>query len=268
MFLDKLASLEQRVSSLGIDLNNTDHPLVSRLDAARERHNSGDKTLGRVNACYVQFILEDLALIKNSDGDLYKHFTKLLQQKDLPLDNYFGLRCEIRTAASLIYKNVNFEKSETPDFIINSPLFGIECSSAHLQVGVEKPPKEVFYKVLSVLNEKGIKNYSTSETVLVLDVSNLLYQEGRNISLSVLADMDKAKPRLKSVVNGSRLSSLIYFYYRWTPKDDEQQETGVTLTNSYVRVDNSNISTPVRVFLNRFFPIGDCWIEANVGKFV
>lgn len=268
MFIETISALEEKVSLMGIDVKNTKHPLIMRLGLARESYASGDKTRGRAGASYINFLLEDLATIANANKDLYQHFVSLLRQEDLPLDNYFGIRCEIRTAASITSKNIDYEKAETPDFIVKSPMFGIECSSAHLNLEVEKPPKGVFYKVLSSINEKSSKHYSTGETILVLDVSNLLYHDGRDISFSVLADMDRAKPRLKEVINTTPFSSLLYFYYSWIETEDNKKETRTTLTSRYVRVDSKNITTRVRVFLDQFFPLGNFWVEASVGLFV
>ena len=78
MFIEKIPALEERVLSIGIDIKNTKHPIVTRLGLARERYASGDKARERADACYVQFLLEDLATIGNASKDLYQHFVSLL----------------------------------------------------------------------------------------------------------------------------------------------------------------------------------------------
>jgi hypothetical protein len=270
MLSAKIIALEHKIISLGIDVGSANHPVSSRINAAKKCCSSGENETACLHACYVQFLLEDLEIIKGKNKALYKHFIRLLRLKNLSMDNYFGIRFEIRTAASLITKQINFhfQKNESPDFIINNPLFGIECTSGHLDINKNLPPKKVFYKVLSVINKKNTVTYSTKKNILALDVSNLIYHEGRDISLSILADMDKSRPLIEDEINKSKFLGLIYFYYRWRNVSKNKKETRILLSSSYVRVYGKRMPIKTKKFLDQFFPKGDIWEEASVGEFV
>lgn len=267
-FFNKLFLLEQQISLLGINLKNKKHPIVQRLNLAKERYNSGDKVLACANACYIKFLLEDINIIKKSKNDLSEKFKKILKQENLSLDRYFGIRFEIRIAASLVKKNICFKKSERPDFIIKNPLFGIECTSTHLYLGIEDPPREVFSKLELAIDNKKVKKYSTTENILVVDVTNLIYQEGRNPSFLILADIAKAEPLLIRKINNTPFSSLLYFYNSWIDLKPNQQGSGVRLSSFYCRVNRKNIKRPIKNFLDKFFPKRDLWVKANTGKII
>lgn len=267
MFYRNLNLIIDLLSKLtGITLSQKDHPLVQHLISSKRNYDSGKKRLGCAKVAFVKFALEDLQKILKYDGNLYKHFVRELRREPLPLDNYFGLRLELRMATSLFDGNIPFNKSETPDFILHKPNdVGIECTSAHINLLSIKKPDQVLYKIVSALDKKNSYNYKTSFNILVIDVSNLLFYEGQKRCLAIIADMDKSKPILAPKVDGSIFQSLIYFYYAVTPV---KNGNGATLTSHYVRIDKTNINPDCKNFLDAKYRFGDQWVEGTLFKIV
>lgn len=212
--------------------------------------------------------LEDTQKILNHDNELYEYFKRKLNQKPLPLENYFGLRLEIRIAASFIDANIPFKKSETPDFILYKPSdnnIGIECTSAHLNLWSINKSRGILYKVESALKKKSSYPYKTPFNVLAIDISNLLFHEGQKKYSAILADMDKSRPILIRKVDESIFQSLVYLYYAAIPIENSN---GVTLHSCYTRIDRSEINPDCKKFLDIKYPFGDKWLEGNVFKIV
>jgi len=256
---DKLNNLLPLVSG------NTSHLLIDRLLSSKKNYEKGKKRLGCAEACYVQFVLEDLDLIKKYDTSQFNYFRRELRRKQLPEETYFGLRLEIRISASLITKNIKFTKSETPDFIINDKQLGIECTSTHISLSSNIKPQEVLYKIQAVINKKNEYEYKTSKTILMIDVSNLLFHEGNEYCNKILADRDNSYPVLEKDVNDSKFFSLIYFSYAWVPVEGSN---GATLHNLYYRIDSKKIDKNTMMFLDTHFPLGDIWVEGHLRKIV
>ena len=256
---DKLSELLPSIS------RERNHLLTKRLFLSKSHYEKGNKRLGCAEACYVQFILEDLEVIRNHNQDQFKHFQKELKNNGILEDTYFGIRLEIRTSASLIKKNIGFFKSETPDFIITDLNLGLECTSAHISLNTNSKPNDVLYKVKSAINKKNDYEYKTNKTVLFIDASNLLFHEGNEYCNKVLSDKDNSYPILTEDVNNSKFMSVIYFTYAWVPV---QGNNGATLHNLYNRIDSRNIDPFIGAFLNIHFPLGDLWIESHLRSIV
>ena len=78
-------------------------------------------------------LVKHLSEIKQYDKSLFSQFrTKIKKTKDINL--FFGIRFEINVAATLIKHNIQFKKTEAPDFSITflSGREAIECTSARL----------------------------------------------------------------------------------------------------------------------------------------
>lgn len=250
----------------GLKLDQKKHPLVQHLISAKKNYYSGKKRLGCAKLTFAKLALEDLQKIFTYDKSLYEHFRKELLRKSLPLQNYFGLRLELRMATSLIDAKIPFIKSETPDFILNKPInIGIECTSAHLNLLTINKPKQVIYKVVSALEKKSTYTYKTPLNILAIDISNLLHHEGQKQCTRILADMDKSRPALTKKVNESVFEALIYFYYAAIPL---KNGNGVKLQSCYTRIDKDKINPDCKKFLDSKYPYGDMWVEGNLFKIV
>lgn len=246
----------------GLTLNDADHPLVNHLISAEQNYRT-DRLLGLAEAAYAKFAADDLGILRKSRVDLFKHFKKELRRTSV--DNYFGLRLEIRIAASLIASNTAFQKAETPDFVLTGfPSTGIECTSAHLELKDTTEPSKVVYKVIRAIDEKTGFKYKTASNILAIDVSNLLFHEGHETCDKILADKDKALPILKEHVNSSIFQSVMSFSYAWKAFEDK----GITLQSFYSRIDKDGADPEVIRFLDSRFPLGDMWSVGHISKIV
>ena len=236
------------------------HPLCEWLYASRRNYHEGNFRLGCAQAAYVKLAIEDLQKVKGYDSEIFAFFKRELK-RPLPSDTYFGLRLELRIASSLVSKRLNFQKSEAPDFIITGrSTIGIECTSCHLQLGKTHELRDLTYKLDSAIKNKSKYTYQTSNNILAVDISNLLFHEGKCYFPVNLADKDLLKKKLTKNLEKSAFQSVIAFSYSWTPT---QVGNGATLHNFYWRYDKSSISETAQDFLNDHFPKGDFWIEAH-----
>lgn len=254
--------LDQLKTLIGLTLSDATHPLVSHLISAEQKYHD-NRLIGLAEATYVKFAIEDLEIVRQKKPDLFRHFKKELRRTSI--DNYYGLRLEIRIAASLTAKNARFGKTETPDFILTDlPSAGIECTSAHLNLQDSTEPSQVAYKVVRALEEKATFKYKTVNNILAIDVSNLLFHEGHEACAKSLADKDKAFPLLKDHVNRSNFQSMLYFSYAWKAFEDK----GIILTSFYTRIDKDGADQNIAGFLDSQFPRGDFWEMQHVSKVV
>ena len=246
----------------GLTLSDATHPLVSHLISAEQKYHD-NRLIGLGEATYVKFAIEDLEIVRQKKPDLFRHFKKELRRTSI--DNYYGLRLEIRIAASLTAKNTAFRKTETPDFVLTDlPSAGIECTSAHLNLQDTNEPSQVAYKVVRALEEKATFKYKTVNNILAIDVSNLLFHEGHETCTKSLADKDKAYPILREHVNRSDFQSMLYFSYAWKAFEAK----GVTLQSFYARIDKEGADQNIAGFLDSRFPRGDVWDMRHVSKVV
>ncbi len=236
------------------------HPLCEWLYASRRNYREGKFRLGCAQAAYVKFAIEDLQKVKIYDSEIFAFFKRELK-RPLSSDIYFGLRLELRIASSLAAKRLKFQKSEAPDFIITGrPAIGIECTSCHLQLGTTQELRDLTYKLDSAINNKSKYTYQTTNNILAVDITNLLFHEGKPFFPINLADKDLLKKRLTKNLKKSSFQSVIAFSYSWTPT---QVGNGATLHNFYWRYDKDSITETAKEFLNVHFPKGDFWIEAH-----
>lgn len=236
------------------------HPLCEWLYASRRNYQDGKLRLGCAQAAYVNFVVEDLEKVKSFDPKIFALLKKELK-RPMPSDIYFGIRLELRIASSLSSKRINFIKSETPDFIINrKPKIGIECTSCHLKLGKSHEPKELAYKLESAINKKSKYTYQTSSNILAVDITNLLFHEGKPNNPISLSDKDIVTKELSKYIENSAFESVIAFSYSWTPT---AVGNGATLHNFYWRYDKVSLSKSIKKFLDTHFPKGDFWVEAH-----
>ncbi len=237
------------------------HPLTEWLTRAENNYMAGKKRLGCAQAAYAKFVSEDLQKIKDHDHALHREFKKGLKRIRENKD-YFGWRMEVRMASALISKEVLFEKSETPDFLIpDKNGMGIECTSCHLDLSKSHNPKKLTYKISSAIRNKSKHKYAVSSVLLAIDMSNLLFHEGKEDFPTVLADKDKVALEIKNELDASPFDGLLAFGYAWT---HASVGNGVTLTNYYWRFESSTAFSECIEFLDQWYPCGDHWVEAHL----
>lgn len=260
-FIQVLDSLGSRMTRLtALKVTQTDHPFVSHFVLAKQHYESNNRRLAFKEAAHAKFALEDMETISKYDRDLFRHFRKKLLR--CSADNYFGLRLELRIAATLLIRKIPFNKSEAPDFILGSNV-GIECTSAHLDLQDLKNPNDVLYKVKAAIAQKSDYHYKTKSTILAIDVSNLLFHEGQEQCAQILADKDKSTPLIRGMINDTPFQSVLYFCYAWIPLPVGND---VELKSLHARVDRENIDVPSKAFLDSQYPFGDEYVLGAVSK--
>jgi hypothetical protein len=258
--------LENRLHiTTGLRAESSQHVICDRMRSARVNYSHGETLLANAQLANVQLLVEDFELISTHDSVLFRGFKKALRncEKHEP---YFGLRMEIRMAASLISKGVTFEKSETPDFVVTvGRKFGIECTSCFILLGEAHEPRSLDYKIVSSIRKKIALAYHTTPLILAIDITNLLFHDGKPTFPNILTDMEKLHPNIEQAVAGSAFDSMLAFFYFWTPTNSGN---GATFTIGYNRYDSSEMASIVLSFLDTHFPKGDYWKEGRVHEVV
>jgi len=133
-----------------------------------------------------------LEAIKKKDENLFRHFRRKLRR--ISEKEYFGFRLEVQTVSIFYQMNIKFRKRESPDFSVEyegAEVF-VECCSINLD---EPRGKDVSYKVLSALTDKGKKPYANNKTALFLDYTNIFFSSvvsGVRLDLEALsADIEE-----------------------------------------------------------------------------
>ncbi len=265
-FKKAVAALDDRLYSLvGAGIRYEQHPVRQHINLALKAHSDGERAVSFSKAASIQFLAEDLEKVKLASIEAYKDFKKKLNDSDLPFDQYIGIRREVRFAAGLVDKKLKFKKTETPDFLINENefIFGAECSSAHIDFLREISGKSLVYKVEAILKKKSASDYKQKHNILIVDITNLLFHEGKSSKLE-LAEKDFAAKVLSPSVDSSAFQSLLAFSMA---NEDLGPGKGVTLHDKFYRIDRSDINSKIKSFLDRFYPLGSEYKELLVFKY-
>ena len=163
---------------------------------------------------------------------------------------YIGLRFEINIAASLIRKGIAFEKGESPDYRIKSgkeKVF-IECASSHISAPKQDDLK---YKIGASIRQKSKEEYANYGTAMFIDSTNIIYNMSRN---QMIPGRDQMKEYLKKLLSPTKLGNATIFTYLFDVISSE-------FHSHYIRVDNQNITEPLLVFLDKYYPVGTVFIK-------
>lgn len=207
-------------------------------------------------AAHVQFLLQDMDQLREEAPAVFSALRIQLRRTG-QREDYFGVRQEIRTAASLSTKRIQFQKTECPDFILSTDQgsFGVECTSCQLS-GELSQDKDVVYKIQSALKKKARKTYAIYPVVLEIDITNILFHAGQSAAQTVLLDEERHL-QLRPLVDASPFESLLLFTYGTIFTTSNEGALNATLTSVYSRVDRSAEGSPAsRGFLEAHFPMG------------
>ena len=210
-------------------------------------HNERDYISRNVEIAKLMMLVKDLQTIEKHDPILLSRFKKLICNTRKDWGTYFGVRLEINIAASLIRKEVNFVKGESPDFII--PKYGvcIECTNTHRS---KSGSAILIEKIRSAIKQKSKKTYCNSSTLLCIDITNVAatYDESEN---RLLAQKDGLRRVVRQILEdtSSNYGGILLFQYFMDLED--------CFHSGYWRVDNENISPSLLAFLNEYFPLGE-----------
>jgi len=199
-------------------------------------YNRGDQLNSNVELLKLQLLVEDLRGIERHSDKLMRYFSSQLH-KTKHYQSYFGLRMEIRTAASLIEKGVVFCKAESPDFTVSDRNVYIECGSIHVTSGQVRLDAQI----TKPFKSKSTKGYCTPSTVIFIDCTNLLFKAPNTSDEDIRAEVG-------NVLLSTDFGSTLLFDYFVTVDGK--------LHHSYYRIDNSRIDSNLLQFLTEYYPLG------------
>lgn len=185
------------------------------------------------------YLIDQLKIINGWDNKAFKIFkSKIINCKNEA--EYFGIRMEILTAASLCLHKIFFQLQESPDFSISFFDIYIECTSVHTKNTIDK---DTGYKVLSAINKKNKKPYANHKTALSIDTTNILHNDIKNNR------HNSSNPSQKeALIAGCNYGSILSFAV-------SQVSNNITHFG-YVRSDNDHlIDIRLKSFLDIYYPI-------------
>jgi hypothetical protein len=208
---------------------------------------SGNQAGAEAHAGIIYRLVQDLGLISRRSSLMLEFFKRRLKKE--PMAKYRGTRFEICTAALLIENDLDIALADhshldTPDFLIagRSGISKVECSAPQLET--LKSEKDLFFKIESKLREKADKTYAGLDTVVVLDITALIYAEGRTPLLS-----QDLKTRISQIVEEVNLGCAILFFYSSHPHQPAE------LARRYDRCENPRMTASLREALEKGYPM-------------
>lgn len=230
---------------LGIQLSSAssglDSFLGSRFIWLDRMHHEGDQIGRDIEILKLQFLFKHLEEIRDNHRAAHQRARKLLRRAKRE-DQYFGARMEVYCAASLIRAAVNFKCRESPDYQLEGDFSGlfIECGSAHIAGSGTDLIKKLS---LSVLN-KCKKPYADRNTILMLDVTNIMFHAAR---LDAEWTTDEVRSAVSAVIDESGYGGVLLMSYGIS-KDANR------IISNFIRVDGSHASTRLKKFLDAVYP--------------
>ena len=221
------------------------HPIKQSIEKIEAFHAKGDTSNRDYVNVTLSFLVKHLVEIEKNDKELLKNFMKKLVT--CTSDTYYGIRMEISTSASLMRKNIQFKKTEQPDFLLYGDYNGIsiECGSVHL-ARRKTTVKDLKYKIGSVIDRKSNSEYLNPSACLFIDITNISYY-------STLDEIFLGSPKLKSYVTEKikdlSLGSVLLWDFILN-KDLKRYEW------NYHRIDTPNATSRVVTFLDELYPFG------------
>lgn len=217
---------------------------LTSISSALEKNASGDDSGAFYEAIKLQFLLKHIREIKQATPEIFSDFRSQLLVCSSP-DNYYGLRMEIYTAASLIRHGVFFSKRESPDFQIEykSHNIHIECTSAHVN---DYDGRDLFYKISSAIKKKSNKPYANKSTALFVDATNILH--GHYLSRRSF-DAINLRTEVNSRIKSCAFSWVVVFFYFYN-NDFSRFESG------YTNIPFDGAADNLVEFIQDFYPVG------------
>lgn len=214
-------------------------------------NNNGDIMARDFELDRLAFLVQHLENLKTHNIQLFKHYIRELKKQERQ-DSYWGIRFEISIASSFIEKKIKFIKQETPDFIVND-ILGVECSSMRIRKLNEKLNFD--YKISSLINKKAKNKYNNASTALYVDFTNILYNL---ISKKIKVDPDEIRIYTENSIKSSNFGSILLFALVHTHDQLEQ---------NYLRIDNVNLDPNLKVFLDKYYSMGNHYIKGYSTSF-
>lgn len=164
------------LEDIGVDFTNEGHPLVSEYKSVCKYN---DLLAKKAFEHLLMILVIDLEVIRKHDPHSYQYYLKRIKKRDI---SFWGERFEIYyysklLSSKIISKVKRGNPNNEPDFICEyeSHLIQIETTSfQYLNNGLGK---DSIIKMLKIVNKKNEKIYATSSCVLVIDISNMVFNK-------------------------------------------------------------------------------------------
>lgn len=220
-------------------------PIGRLLIKILESHNKGDYQDRDLQLARLTIFVKNLKEIEAKKPQLINHFRKEIKKAG-STDNFFGVRFEINIAASLIRKNIDFTKQESPDFafVFNSESLALECSSVRIRS--EKDTSDYNYKISSCINKKESSGYHDNKTALFIDTTNLYYQ---TLSKDGVPDVNAMRSTARESMSKDSFGNITLFSFFFDIGKKQYQ-------SNYARIDHDLIDKNLKNFMDTFFPFG------------
>lgn len=185
--------------------------------------------------------LEDMATINAYDEELFEEFVE--EFETMEFDRYYGIREELATARSLVIKGIGFVHPDPPDFVFQykGANLKIECTSNHINSS-----NNLMQKICNTIDGKDSKPYSGSETILMMNITNLIHKIVGNKQKPDLMSL-KARIRSDAELFDWSFGSIILICYLTNPDSQKYERI-------YVRCDTENLGNDLESFLELHYP--------------
>lgn len=188
-------------------------------------------------------LLQCLLTVQEFDKELLQEFKR--EFHEVEFNRYYGVRCEVETARSLLKHGLKFEHPDPPDFLLTyeGVDLSIECTSIHVESSTDYRQK-----VCDVIGGKE-GNYSGGSTALFIDVTNIVYhsfEEGKPVTKKDLKEWISKDTE----IFGWEIGSILLWFYVF---DNETER----FYHAYIRSDTPNIGVELEEFLDEYYPLGE-----------
>ena len=222
--------------SLGIDLNNLNHPISKLITLAKSTTGIEQKQIEQ------KLRLIGLALmdIKDFDQNIYDFYIKkTVKNANFSLNGYIFeiIQCA-NLISSAIEKKMQFKFGEhnrkEPDFIIDG--CGVELTSIRFSEESEKNNTD--FKLLKKFRKKNVKDYANSNSLLLIEITQPMH----------FANQDRHKPIdefnniLQKISNESNFGIVLCYIEYTVPTEDNLHFKGTVYT-AYGKDCSENVKT-------------------------
>ena len=205
-FQELFNSLDESIGLNKFFEDNKNSVLAKRLDELTKLYSNTDPEF-HIKLGSLWMLANDLKAIKSYSDKCFNKFRRDLirQRKDRTWE---GFRFEVRVYATLLKHNCDVLNRERPDLAIcykSNDFFAevTECKIAHDRT----KPFDTTKKILNTISNKNKKPYANSNTILYVNITNVLKCETDKPT-----DLDKLVDDIKSVHDNKYGAVILYSY--------------------------------------------------------
>ena len=188
-------------------------------------------------------LLQCLLTIREGNEALLQEFKNKFHEVEF--DRYYGVRCEVETARSLLEHGLEFKHPDPPDFIVtpHDTELSIECTSIHVETSMD-----FRQKICDKIGEKNGK-YTGGLTTLFIDVTNIIHHSFKQASLVKKQDL-KSWIREDTEIFNWEIGSVLLWSYVYDHKTERYH-------HAYIRSDTPNIADELEQFLDQHYTLDE-----------